>query len=218
MDRCGREPTPTNVKKWVDGIGTELGIQLIYSERLHSALTCRYRKYTVTLKSKKGGAGRDAYRSLMWDVPISIADLHIDENFRLQEEVATLKLQIEDLEKNKTAMCIPNTNKRKPLAECSGSQIRKRKKKAIEDFSSSISWMPEEIGLVPLSLQTLKLRTNKREEVQFAIPDEVEMEDVLGKTLMMKDQHMISGLYLHIYCVCTLKIHRVYKYVRIYCQ
>ena len=43
MDRCGREPTPTNVKKWVDGIGTELGIQLFYSERLHSALTCRYR-------------------------------------------------------------------------------------------------------------------------------------------------------------------------------
>ena len=91
MDCCGWEPTPTNVTKWVDAIGAELGIQLIYTDRLHSALTCRYRKYAATLKSKKGGAGRHAYRSLMWDVPISAADLCNDENVQLREEVAVLK-------------------------------------------------------------------------------------------------------------------------------
>ena len=96
---------------------------------------------------KKGGAGRDAYRSLMWDVPITTADLCDDQNIELQKEVATLKHQIEDLEK--AAMCTPNVNKRKPLSECSQSQIRKRKKVVVEDFSSSISWMPKEIGLVP---------------------------------------------------------------------
>ena len=99
---------------------------LIHIGRLHSALTCRYRKYTATLKSKKGGAGRDAYRSLMWDVPITTADLCDDENIQLQKEVAILKHQIEDLEK--AAMFTPNANKRKPLSECSQSQIRKRKK------------------------------------------------------------------------------------------
>ena len=201
MDRCGREPTPTNVKKWIVGIGAELGIHLKYTELVHSALTCRYRKYAATLKSKKGGAGRDAYRSLMWDVPITTADLCDDENIQLQKEVATLKHQIEDLEK--AAKCTPNANKRKPLSECYQSQIRKRKKKFVEDFSLSISWMPKEIGLVPLSLQAFNLHTSKREEVQLSIPDEVQMEDVdvLSRTLMMKDKHMISGLCLHIYCI-----------------
>ena len=141
----------------------------------------------------------------MWDVPISSADLCNDENIQLREEVATLKHRIEDLEK--TAMYTPHTNKRKPLSECSESQIWKHKKKVVEDFSLSIFWMPEEIGLVPLSLQTFNLPTNMREEVQFTIPDEVEMEDidVRSRTLMMKDKHMISGL-----CLC------IYKYIHVH--
>ena len=53
MDHCGQEPTPTNVKKWIVGIGAEMGIHLKYTKRLHSALTCRYIKYAATLKSKR---------------------------------------------------------------------------------------------------------------------------------------------------------------------
>lgn len=97
---------------------------------------------------------------------------------------------------------MPTTKKRsRPISEYSDSHYRRLKKGALAECSSSLSSL-REIGHIPLSVQTYNTATGRREQLDLDVEDmDLDDDDMVSVALMLKDKHMISGMYVAFYCM-----------------
>lgn len=179
------ENTPENGKKWIDLVGKEVGVEMVYSEGLQLKLFNRFSNLQASLRKKSGSATRQALLSRKWSIPLEVATRSSD------EENIPPPLPDHDVS-------VPSSSagkrRHKSYEDCSVSQKRRLKMGLTRDCQPLVSSCFGD-GYTGMSMTIWNAKECRREVITFPQQDGVEHgdEELASMALLVKDRHGISG-------------------------
>ncbi len=220
------------VQRWILLLGTNIGVVINYTKRVHTYLVNRANYLKRQMKVLSGGAPRRKFFQKTWELK-----LRGDETTSSMERVKSLETELTRVKERRAQHLAQKVQEQEAASTTTMRKGRKRTK-SLEDYSvshqqrlkhrrkslcaDSLAWM-ERDGYVPLRLEVQNVKSGKVESIVLQ-PEDAENVfgpdassatdcdlDMISMLLYVKDRYDVSGSAYHEMTRVCKNLPRSYK-------